>query len=51
MPEPWVTGVFRALSRPGAERLGFLPVQRFRLRVLDAGPHQPNRFDLRREPR
>jgi hypothetical protein len=51
MPELWVIGLFSALSRPGAELLGFLPVQRFRLGVLDAGPDQPNRFDLRREPR
>ncbi len=51
MPGVWATGVFSALSRPGAEPLGFLPIRRFTLVVLDAGPHQPNRFDLRREPR
>lgn len=30
-PEVWMTGVFSDDSRPGAERLGFLPVLRFTL--------------------
>ena len=37
MPDLWVAGVFSDLSRPGAERLGFVPVQRFTLWVRDRG--------------
>ena len=50
MPEFWVAG-FSGLGGPGAERLGFLPIQRFTRFVVHAGPHQPTRFDVRREPR
>jgi hypothetical protein len=50
MPELWVAGVFSDFSRDGAERLGFIPVQRFTLWVRDRGP-QTHRFALRREPR
>jgi hypothetical protein len=38
MPDLWVTGVFSDFSRLGAERLGFVPVQRFTLWVCDRGP-------------
>jgi hypothetical protein len=38
MPDLWVTGVFSDFSRPGAERLGFVPIQRFTLWVRHRGP-------------
>lgn len=34
-PDLWTAGVFSDFSRPGAERLGFVPVQRFTLWVLE----------------
>lgn len=34
-PGLWMTGVFSDFSRPGAERLGFVPVQRLTLWILD----------------
>jgi hypothetical protein len=38
MPDLWVTGVFSDFSRPGAERLGFVPIERFTLWVRDRPP-------------
>jgi hypothetical protein len=34
-PDLWTTGVFSDFSRPGAEGLGFVPILRFTLWVLD----------------
>ena len=34
-PEVWMTGVFSDLSRPGAEALGFVPLLRLTLWILD----------------
>jgi hypothetical protein len=34
-PDVWVAGVFSDLSRPGAEAIGFVPVQRLTLWILD----------------
>lgn len=34
-PEVWTTGVFSDLSRPGAEALGFVPLLRLTLWILD----------------
>ena len=34
-PELWTTGVFSDLSRPGAEALGFVPLLRLTLWILD----------------
>ena len=49
MPDLWITGVFSDFSRPGAERLGFVPVQRFTLWVRDRGPAptRPHREESR----
>jgi hypothetical protein len=51
MPQLWVAGVFSDFSRPGGERLGFVPVQRFTLWVRDRGPREPERSDNRKESR
>ena len=34
-PELWTTGVFSDFSRPGAEALGFVPLLRLTLWILD----------------
>ena len=34
-PDVWMTGVFSDLSRPGAEALGFVPLLRLTLWILD----------------
>ena len=51
MPDLWVTGVFSDFSRPGAERLGFVPIQRFTLWVRRSPARTDHDPDSREEPK